>query len=382
MELSPFRNHSGISADTGGLVSADGSCDRNDVRIRKESRDRGDSVEPTDPIGPVVQGRVSVVLPTYNRAQFIEECIGSVLDQSYRDIELVVVDDGSTDRTDDILRSLHDSRLICVWQQNRGRSAARNLALRLASGEFIAFIDSDDCYLPDKITRQVEHLRRRPDTAMVYTSASCVGEHDEPLPSHYEATVSGNIYYDAGFFLPVTITLPSVMVRRSVLSTVGGFDETMERFEDTDLWRRIAKLHRIDGMPFHSCRLRTHKDNHLRAQNADSLARSLCCYAEKVLAQDHDMDRGRIMECIARLFAHYGEAMLGEPHLAATGAGLLRTSVQFQLTGLQLRYGRWGRLVYAAQRMKARAKSAARRVARLVRPLATNRGSNRFEDSA
>lgn len=102
--------------------------------------------------------RVSVVIPTYNRAQFIASAIESVLTQTFGDFELIVVDDGSTDRTSEIVTSISDPRLVFVRQDNAGRSTARNRALALAKGAYIAFLDSDDLYLPGKLALQIQYM--------------------------------------------------------------------------------------------------------------------------------------------------------------------------------------------------------------------------------
>src|SRR5690606_33457597 len=126
---------------------------------------------------------------------------------------------------------------------------------------YIAFLDSDDTYLPQKLAAQVDYLDARPDVDMVYTSAISVDEAGRPLDVQaYRAQDAGDIHHLVAFFLPLTITLPTVMVRRTVMERVGGFDVHMERFEDTDLWRRIAKFHRIGAMPEATCHLRTHVD--------------------------------------------------------------------------------------------------------------------------
>ncbi len=211
--------------------------------------------------------RVSVILPTYNRERFIGDAIRSVQQQTFSDFELIVVDDGSTDGTDEVLGGFDDPRLHCIVQANAGRSHARNVALRMARGCYIAFLDSDDLYLPRKLERQVNFLDTHREFAMVYTSSSCIDGEGRSIGARYGAPVSGHIYQHIALFKPVTVTLPTVMLRREVLDEVGLFDEAMERFEDTDMWRRIARRYLIGALDVATCLVRTHEDNAMQGQD-------------------------------------------------------------------------------------------------------------------
>ncbi|MBR0866087.1 glycosyltransferase involved in cell wall biosynthesis [Bradyrhizobium diazoefficiens] len=266
--------------------------------------------------------RVSVILPTYNRADLVRYAIASVLDQTYRDFELIVVDDGSTDDTPAVLGSFDDPRLRCFSQPNKGRSSARNFALHHARGDYIAFQDSDDLYLPTKLAKQVQFLDEHPDYAAVYTSASCIGDNGDSLNFVYRASVSGNIYPDIAFFQPVTITLPTVMVRRVVLDETGVFDEAMHRFEDTDLWRRIAKHHLFGAIDEVTCLVRTHSGNILGSQDPETLAAAVNQYVSKVMTEDSDIPPGILEAGARRLYKHYGFAMATDPRFAPAGKAL------------------------------------------------------------
>lgn len=268
-------------------------------------------------------GLVSVIIPTYNRAAFIGASIRSVLEQTYSNLELIVVDDGSTDDTDSVVAAYSDPRFRYVRQPNRGRSNARNHALSLAKGKFITFLDSDDMYLPDKVQSQVNYLRSHPGTGMVYTSAHCVDDQGEMLPNKYLASVSGLIYESIAFFTPVTITLPTVMTYKEVFDHVGGFDEKMYRFEDTDMWRRISKYCRIDAMQDYTCLLRTHDDNSLLNQKPDQIEAALDYYAEKILREDTEIDISVRRKGVANLYRYYVHAFMSLPQFSATGKRLL-----------------------------------------------------------
>ena len=273
--------------------------------------------------------RVSVILPTYNRAQFIAEAINSVLSQSYRNFELIVVDDGSVDGTDQIVSCIRDQRLIFIRQENRGRSHARNTALHLARGELVAFLDSDDLYLPGKLALQVEYMDRYSDAGMIYTSASCIDQDGNDLQARYRAMHSGKIYRHIAFFRPVTITLPTVMVRRELLAQVGGFDPRMSRFEDTDMWRRLSKKTLIHAIDIDTCKLRTHSSNSLAAQNPDQIIASLEYYVAKIRNEDSELPDLSVRRRIGALYFFYGKAFMSVAGWEVYGRKMLMTGLRY-----------------------------------------------------
>lgn len=272
---------------------------------------------------------VSVIIPTYNRGNFIGESISSVLSQTYTDFELIIVDDGSTDNTEYIISTFSDPRLQYIKQPNRGRSKARNHALSLACGKYITFLDSDDLYLPNKIELQVDYLNNHPGVGMVYTSAYCIDTHGAPLAHKYEATESGLIYDQIAFFTPITITLPTVMTYKQVLDSVGGFDESLHRFEDTDMWRRISKCYRIDAIPEYTCQLRTHDDNSLINQKPDQIASALEYYSKKIMRDDTNISLTMRKKGLASLYKHYGYALISVPEFSSVGKRLIHISYSY-----------------------------------------------------
>lgn len=269
---------------------------------------------------------VSVIIPTYNRAHFVADAVASVLSQDFPDFEVIVVDDGSTDSTAAAMAQFNDPRLVFMQQENRGRSQARNRALEMARGRYIAFLDSDDLYMPGKLALQVDYLDCHPVVGMVYTSAHCVDYSGRLLEERYIASVSGWIYKAIAFFRPVTITLPTVMARRELFAHAGGFDEKMHRFEDTDMWRRISKLARIDAMPAFTCRLRTHTENSLAAQDPEKIMRALDYYVGKIMLEDASMGSLTLRRGIGRLYYYYGRAFLTVPEWGGMGRALLAKS--------------------------------------------------------
>ena len=180
---------------------------------------------------------VSVIIPTYNRGWIVKEAIESVLAQDYRDFELIVVDDGSTDDTDDILNSYRGDIMV-FRQENQGVSAARNRGLSEAFGRFIAFLDSDDLWLPQKLFQQIKFFNENPDAQICQTEETWIrkGIHVNPKKRHKKPW--GMIFESS---LALCLISPSaVMIRRSLFEKVGGFDETLPACEDYDLWLRIS----------------------------------------------------------------------------------------------------------------------------------------------
>jgi len=180
--------------------------------------------------------KVSVIIPTFNRQNTIERAINSVLNQSFKDFELIVVDDGSTDRTSELLKSIPD--LILIKQTNQGVSKARNVGISKSGAELIAFLDSDDEWLPEKLEWQVEFFDKNPDAMICQTEEIWIrnGKRVNPMKKHKK--YSSWIFKEC---LPLCVVSPSaVMMRQKLFDCVGLFDESLPACEDYDLWLRIA----------------------------------------------------------------------------------------------------------------------------------------------
>jgi glycosyltransferase involved in cell wall biosynthesis len=184
---------------------------------------------------------VTVVIPAYNAERYLRETIDSVLGQSWQNLECIVVDDGSTDSTPDIVASFRDDRLNYHRKQNEGTvSAARNKGVELASGEFIAFLDSDDVWLPSKLERQMGLFRARPDLGVVYCAYAITDESLRArtviVPKHKPGTFT-RIVLQEGNGVAAGSTM---VVRREILEKYGGFRLELSVSEDTELADRIA----------------------------------------------------------------------------------------------------------------------------------------------
>ena len=189
---------------------------------------------------------VSVIIPTYNRASVLQRAIRSVLAQTFRDFELIVVDDGSSDSTTDLLESF-DGKLKAVVQKNHGVSAARNLGIKRSTGALLAFLDSDDEWLPEKLARQTALFDGKDPHFVCHTNEIWLRNGQE-LPQ------KGIHLKQGGRFFPralerCLISPSSVMISRTLIDRVGWFDEDLPAAEDYDLWLRITAFHEVDFVP-------------------------------------------------------------------------------------------------------------------------------------
>ncbi len=187
---------------------------------------------------------VSVIIPTYNRGWILKEAVESVLAQDFRNFELIIVDDGSTDNTQDVLDAYINAcdacglKIILFKQKNRGVSAARNRGIASASGRYIAFLDSDDLWLPEKLSTQVDFFKENPDTLICQTGEIWIRNGVRVNPKKKHKKVSGMIFEHS---LSLCLVSPSaVMIERSLFDEVGVFDESLPICEDYDLWLRIS----------------------------------------------------------------------------------------------------------------------------------------------
>lgn len=216
---------------------------------------------------------VSVIIPAYNAEGFIAEAIQSVLEQTYQSYEIIVVDDGSTDKTKDILKGFN-SQICCLYQENRGPSAARNAGIAVSQGTYICFLDSDDLWIPHKLEAQLEFLESHQDIDLVFSDHQDFAEEDEDfvVPCSFldekkkrfgEGLVTEVPIHDA--FLKLVqenfISTPTVMLKKTCFGKVGLFDENLWSVEDRDLWLRVAVSFNLACLPRVFCKRRIHKSN-------------------------------------------------------------------------------------------------------------------------
>ncbi|BAT71130.1 glycosyl transferase, group 2 [Thermosulfidibacter takaii ABI70S6] len=190
---------------------------------------------------------VSVVIPTYNRAQFVKRAIQSALSQDLKNIEVIVVDDGSQDNTEEVIKNIKDDRLIYIKHEaNRGVSEARNTGIKAAQGKYIAFLDSDDFWAKNKISKQLEAFEKNPEAGLCYTSVNFIDPNGK-IKRVQRAIYSGYIY---PLLLEKNIIGPtsSVMVKKETLLLSQLFNTKLNYREDYEMWLRIAKQHPVIGI--------------------------------------------------------------------------------------------------------------------------------------
>ena len=181
--------------------------------------------------------KVSVIVPTYNRANRLEGTLRSIVSQTYQDFELIVVDDGSTDNTSKVIESFPSAQYLPM-KKNSGVSKARNIGLACAKGEFICFLDSDDLWKEKKLEIQIHWMESNTDNQVCYTDEIWVrnGVRVNQMNKHRKYT--GDIFRHC---LALCIVSPSsVMIRAKLFNEIGNFDESLPACEDYDLWLRIA----------------------------------------------------------------------------------------------------------------------------------------------
>ena len=190
--------------------------------------------------------RVSVTIPTFNCARYLPRALDTVLSQTYTDYEIIVVDDGSTDGTRDVVAQFGD-RVRYLYQANQGLSSARNLALAHASGEFIAYLDADDMWYPNRLERQVAFLDAHTECGLVHSDFTIIDDTDAVI--HHRLNLETRRKYPEGYCMldllqRSHIQVPTVLERRTCFDRVGRFDERLKTAQDYLHWIRIA----MDGM--------------------------------------------------------------------------------------------------------------------------------------
>ncbi len=184
--------------------------------------------------------RVSVIIPTFNRSHTLRKALDSVLSQTYRADSIIVIDDGSIDGTPQVIGE-HYPDLTYIKQKNRGVSTARNKGIGMTDTDWLAFLDSDDEWLPEKLERQMTALEQQPEMKICHTDETWIRNGKRVNPKKKHAKTGGWIFEKC---LPLSCVSPSsVLIHRSLFDDVGLFDESLPACEDYDLWLRIAAHH-------------------------------------------------------------------------------------------------------------------------------------------
>lgn len=200
--------------------------------------------------------KVSVILPAYNAEKYINEAVDSILAQTFRDFELIVINDCSRDRTEELLLAYTDPRLVYLKNEvNLGVAGTLNKGLSVAKGEYIARMDADDISLPQRFEMQVAYLDAHPDTAVLGTALERFGE---GIPSQIRRFSAAPAAMKADLLFACGLAHPSVMMRRQVVADLGGYDRAYEGLEDYELWCRVAREHAVTALDTVLLRYRVH----------------------------------------------------------------------------------------------------------------------------
>jgi glycosyltransferase involved in cell wall biosynthesis len=215
--------------------------------------------------------RVSVIIPTYNRAAYLREAIDSVLGQTFVDFELIVVDDGSTDNTKEVVASIEDSRIFYKYQENSGVAAARNTGITISKGEYIAFLDSDDVWLPHNLEIKVRSLDTHPAAGLVCSDAYILDSHfchilgrrwhNRELHDWVDIKIAIKYPLQTMLRRGCFITPQACVMRRKVFNLTGYFDESLSTHEDWDLFIRIIQNFPIEILDTPLLKIRRHENS-------------------------------------------------------------------------------------------------------------------------
>ena len=277
--------------------------------------------------------KVSAIIPAHNSAKYIVQALESVFQQTFVDYEVIVVDDGSTDNTREVVQP-YLNRLRYVWQPNQERSVARNTGIAEARGEFIALLDSDDVWLPEKLERQVAALHAHPEACMAFCPAQVVDAAGQPSSFYGSAILNKELGeqdevtardYSQGLPFNISAILPSTtLIRREALVKAGLFDPDAVPVEDWDMWIRLTRQGPFVFVPQPLCLYRIYGwQRELKRRGTDKYVHQNTYVINKVAREDptHVSDPARV-QAIAATHAYsalasyeLGDAVRGQAML-------------------------------------------------------------------
>ena len=278
---------------------------------------------------------ISVIIPNYNNAHFLGDAIQSVLNQTYQNFEIILVDDGSNDDSQQVVSSFGD-RVRYIWQENKGLGGARNTGISAANGEFIGFLDADDQWLPDFLDTMVLLTKENPDAAVFFSNARYMDDHGRDLPQSVgvPSIPPEKIYHAllrANFIIPSTI-----LAKRSVIVEEGLFDQTLKALhgcEDWDLWLRIAPRYKFIGTP--ACLVRYRLHGNTFSANPSRMQTAVRTVIEKKFGPDDGQiqkwtpDKRR---AFGGVYRYYGLTTILRQDDWQTGADYLRHAIEIDPT--------------------------------------------------
>ncbi|MFC1603526.1 glycosyltransferase family 2 protein [Planctomycetota bacterium] len=226
-------------------------------------------------------GLVSVIIPTHNRAEMLKRAIRSVLNQTYKNFELIVICDGSKEHTEEVVESFNDPRIRFLKHETaRGASAARNTGIRTARGEYIAFLDDDDEWTPNKLEVQVPAIENSgPEVGLVYAWMEYF--HDGELVRKWYPKLKGYIFPEMLDNQAIG-GCPTIMIKRNVIGKVGYFDETLPRGNDGNFMRRITKHFEVDYVPDVLARIHIGHEGRISENTRENLKAEIYAYERRL----------------------------------------------------------------------------------------------------
>jgi glycosyltransferase involved in cell wall biosynthesis len=266
---------------------------------------------------------ISVIMTTFNIVGLIKKAIQLILKQSYQRFKLVIADDGSTDDTEELTYSFNSPKTIFFYQEKKGISAARNLALSVLKGEYITFLDSDNMYEEEKLDKQLKLSIYDTNSLVIYTAVLCIDDSGEKFEYHYNKydiadfykqsgielnlfpyfnLKSDDIFDDVAYFIPLTILLPTVMFYYKVFFEVGNFCELLDRFEDIDYLRRVSQKYKMLAYNKPTCWIRTHKSNSIKSQKTLEIFKNIDLSIKRSVQYKPNIDYSRIARCPHGIF--------------------------------------------------------------------------------
>jgi len=246
---------------------------------------------------------VSVIIPTYNRACSIRRSVQSVLNQTFNDLEVIIIDDGSTDGTKKVLKDFSDKRIRYIrLKEAKGAAVARNIGIKIAVGKFVAFQDSDDEWLPKKLEKQISVFKHMPlGVGVVYSGFwSIKGEERVYKPSLGTIIKEGDIHDE--LFKGNFITVQSAVVRKECFIKAGMFDESLPRLQDWELWIRISKYYQFKYID--EPLVNVYYSLNSISSDQDALVR-----AHEIVLEKHFRDIGKNRQLLANRYYYVGKLL-------------------------------------------------------------------------
>lgn len=258
--------------------------------------------------------KVSIIIPTYNNAHYLPDAVDSAMAQTYTDYEIIIIDDGSTDDTKQVVVPYLEkvgSRLKYIYQKNKGLAAARNTAINHAAGEYIALLDADDKWCKDRLEETVQAIERDEKIGVVHANIMRFsdGEGNLGVPDRSMEKLSGSILKEI-FLRKTNIACPTVLFRKKCCDEVGGFDENLARLgcEDRELWLRIAEKYEFFYIDKVLARYRINPAS--MSRNKEKMMKARLYVVDKVCAKKKYGNLKR--EALGRIYKDLGDEYLGE----------------------------------------------------------------------